>query len=302
MYQYVAESNKCVRKLVLPKWVDADSAVASYGERVVIVGGSNRTEGDMRALLLNMTGDGSETQLPDLPKARCYAAVVLSDNDVYVIGGQNKHTCYLSSVYHLSLGKAAWQEKKSMPLAVHSSLVVRHQQYIYVLGGHSGIIGSQDAAFRYHIQNDTLERCLLPKDYMSIYAVNGHQDSALRNLRYHIQDDKWKQCWFPEHYMFISNTVAGVVVHGDKIKVFTVNKCVTYNVSNDTWFVTAYYPQNNKAIGKKVNAFVSQGQIRGTVWGGDYENHNMMSYDEQNEKWIIQNRWFTSGWHTKLFC
>ena len=42
MYQYVAESNKCVRKTVLPKWVDADSAVASCGERVVIVGGSNR--------------------------------------------------------------------------------------------------------------------------------------------------------------------------------------------------------------------------------------------------------------------
>ena len=267
MYQYVAESNKCVRKMVLPKWVDADSAVASCGERVVIVGGSNRTEGDVRALLLNMTGDGSETQLPDLPEARCYTGVVLSDNDVYVIGGQNKHKCYLSSVYHLSLGKAAWQKKKSMPLAVHSSLVVRHQQYIYVLGGHSAIIGSQDSA-----------------------------------LRYHIRDDTWKRCLLTAHFMSFNNNVAGVVVHEDKIKAFTVNKCVTYNVSDDTWFVMAYYPQNNKAIGKKVNAFVSGGQIRGTVWGGDYENHSMMSYDEQNGKWIIQNRWFTSAWRTKLFC
>ena len=166
MYQYVAESNECVRKMVLPKWVDADSAVASCGERVVIVGGSNQTEGDVRALLLNMTGDGSKTPLPDLPKARCYAAVVLSDNDVYVIGGQNKHKCYLSSVYHLSLDEAAWQTKESMPLAVHSSLVVRHKQYIYVLGGHSVIIGSQDAAFRYHIQDDTWELCWLPEHYI----------------------------------------------------------------------------------------------------------------------------------------
>ena len=229
-----------------------------------------------------------------------YTGVVLSDNDVYVIGGQNKHKCYPSSVYHLSLGKAAWQTKESMPLAVHSSLVVRHKQYIYVLGGHSVIIGSQDAALRYHIQNDTWKLCWLPEHYMSIYAVNGRQEPALRNLR--MQDDKWKQCWFPEHYMSISNTVAGVVVHEDKIKLFTVNKCVMYDASDDTWFVTEYYPQNNKAIGKKVNAFVSGGQIRGTVWGGDYENHNMMIFDEQNGKWNIQDCCFTSGWRTKLFC
>ena len=264
LYQYVAERNRCVKKMKVPKWVDDGSAVASHGERVVIVGGWNGDVGRKRALLLDMTGRGTVRRLPALPEPLCYTGVILSGNDVYVIGGHNNNNCYLSSVYHLSLGSTAWQKKKSMPLAVHSSLVVRHQQCIYVLGGHS--------------------------------AANCRQDSA---LRYKIQDDKWQQCRMPEHF---NNNVAGVVVHGKKIKVFRVNKCVTYDVSKESWSVTTYYPRTNKAIGKKFNVFVIRGQIHGTVWGKDYEHHNMMSYIERNGKWKIQNRWFTAAWHTKLFC
>ena len=267
LYQYVADRDKCVKKMKVPKWVDDGSAVASHGERVVIVGGWHGDVGRKRVLLLDMTGRGTVRRLPALPEPLCYTGVILSGNDVYVIGGHNNNIGHLSTVYHLSIGNVAWQTKKSMPLAVHSSLVVRHQQCIYVLGGHS--------------------------------AANGRQDSA---LRYKIQDDTWKRCLLTAHFMSFNNNVAGVVVHENKIKVFTVNECVTYDASVDGWFVWTYYSQNNKAIGEKVNAFVSGGQIRGTVWGGDYENHNMMSYDEQNGKWIIQKRCFTSGWRTKLFC
>ena len=87
-----------------PEWVNGDNSVASHRERVVIVGGGNTYADDKRALLLDMTDNTKVTQLPDLPES-CYSTgIVLSDNDVYVVGGVNKNIGCLSSVYYLSLG------------------------------------------------------------------------------------------------------------------------------------------------------------------------------------------------------
>ena len=110
-----------------------DSAVASDGERVVIVGGRSLGAGDKRAVSIDMKTNPIETQLPDLPEPRYGSGVVLSNNDVFVVGGYNRTSRYLSSVYYLSLGSDAWQAKKSMPLAVSNPLVILHKQCIYVL-------------------------------------------------------------------------------------------------------------------------------------------------------------------------
>ena len=202
MYQYVSKdgNNECVKMMNLPEWVDDYSAVASHRERVVIVGGWNNGASDKRALLLDMTDNIKVTQLPDLPEPRCVTGVVLSDNDVYVVGGYSGSDC-LSSVYCLSLGSDAWQTKKSMPHAVSCPLLIRHQQCIYVLGGYN----------------------------------SGYKSSV---LQYNIEDDTWKKC--SNMPVACDSLVAGVVVHEDIIKVITVDKCLMYDDDTDTWTVKQY--------------------------------------------------------------
>ena len=203
MYQYVSKdgNNECVKMMNLPEWVDHCSAVASHRECVVIVGGYNNGAGDKRALLLDVTDNTKVTQLPDLPEPRYDTGVVLSDNDVYVVGGGNDRGC-LSSVLYLSLGSDAWQTKKSMPHAVYSPLVIQHQQCIYVLGGYN----------------------------------NGTQLSSVS--QYNIKDDTWKQC--TDMPVACWSDEAGVVVHEGRIKVITVDRCLMYADDNDTWTVKQY--------------------------------------------------------------
>ena len=204
MYQYVSKdgNNECVKMMNLPKWVDDGSAVASHRERVVIVGRWNNGAGDKRALLLDMTDNTKVTQLPDLPEPHFYTGVVLSDNDVYVVGGVNNTRGCLSSVYYLSLGSDAWQTKKSMPHAVSCPLVIQHQQCIYVLGG---------------------------------YNTSGTQSSV---SQYNMEDDIWKQC--SDMPVACTSDEAGVVVHEGRIKVITGDKCMMYSDDNDTWTVKQY--------------------------------------------------------------
>ena len=204
MYQYVSKdgNNECVKIINLPEWVNNRSAVASHRERVVIVGGGNNGAGDKRALLLDMPDNTKVTQLPDLPEPRYSTGVVLSDNDVYVVGGVNNRCC-LSSVYYLSLGSDAWQTKKSMPHVVQSPLVIQYQQCIYVLGG---------------------------------YSNNNDKQSSVS--QYNIKDATWKLC--SDMPLACSSEKAGVVVHEGRIKVITVDKCLMYADDTDTWTVKQY--------------------------------------------------------------
>ena len=258
MYQYVSKdgNNECVKMMNIPEWVDDRSAVASRRKRVVIVGGWINNPGDKRALLLDMRDNTKVTQLPDLPEPRYYTSVLLSDNDVYVVGGCNKHSYYLSSVYSLSLGSDAWQTKKAIPHAVCRPLVIQHQQCIYVLGG-------------------------INRDYQSSVS------------QYNIEDDTWKQC--SNMPVACSNHEAGVVVHEDRIKVFTVDKCLMYADDTDTWTVKQY----NK-LGDTVKAFVKRGQICAAVENGD--TCSMMSYDDVDNVWKTEHNNIDNAWSTGLFC
>ena len=210
MYQYASktEDNECVEMINLPDWVNGYSSVASLEKRVVIVGGNDDAAADERVLLLNMTDNTKVTQLPDLPEPRDSTTVLLSDNDVYVVGGSSNNSDYVSSVYYLSLGSDAWQAKKSMPHEVSRPLVIQHQQCIYVLGGDNH---------------------------------NGIQSSV---SQYNIEDDTWKQC--RNMPVACKCTADGVVVHEDRIKVITEDACLMYADDTDTWTVKQYHERQTR--------------------------------------------------------
>ena len=258
MYQYVSKdgNNECVKMMNIPEWVDDCSDVASHRERVVIVGGWNKNAGDKRALLLDMTDNTKVTQLPDLPEPLYDTSVVLSDNDVYVVGGFNDKSRFLSSVYYLSLGSDVWQTKKSMPRAACRPLVIQHQQCIYVLGGYRPLLLSSVS-------------------------------------QYNIEDDTWKQC--SDMPVACGRHDAGVVVHEDRIRVITVDKCLMYADDTDTWTVKQY-----DKPGDAVKVFVKRGQICAMVQNDG--TYSMMSYDDVDNVWTTEHDRIDNAWETMLFC
>ena len=259
MYQYVSKtaSHKCIKMMNIPECVIGDSSAASHRERVVIMGVGNIHEYCKRSLLLDMTDNTCNvTQLPDLPEARYSTSVVLSDNDVFVIGGYNEHSRCVTSGYHLSLGSDAWQRKKSMSHEVQCPLVIRHQQCIYVLGGYNTCCQSSVS-------------------------------------QYNIEDDTWKQC--SDMPVPWSSHAAGVVVHEDRIKVITVDKCLIYTDNTDTWTFKRY-----NELGGAVNAFVKRGQICAAVQNG--VTYSMMSYDDVENVWKTEHERIDNALYTWFFC
>ena len=251
MYQFVSKdgNNECVKMMNIPEWVDGCSAVASHRERVVIVGGLNNGAGDKRALLLDMTDNIKVTQLPDLPGPRWGTGVVLSDNDVYVVGGDNNRGC-VSSVYYLSLGSDAWQTKKSMPHAVRDPLVIQHQHCICVLGG---------------------------KKYSGIKSSVS---------QYNIEDDTWKQC--KNMPVACDSDEAGVVVHEGRIKVITV-KCLIHADDTDTWTVKRYNKLGDRINAfvrrGQICAVVQNGDTFSMISYDDVDNVWKTEHEEIDKVW-----------------
>ena len=268
MYQCVsrARNNKCLKMKSIPEdlpgWVDRFSSMSSYRGRVVIVEGGNGGAGEKGALLLSMINNTQVTKLPNLPSLLSYTGVTLSNNEVYVIGNYCKwYGIRLESVnilLHLTLGGDSWQTKNGMFNPVHSPLVIRHQQHIYLLGGY----------------NDSN----VPQSSVSQYSI---------------KDDKWKHC--RNMPVPCNNGEAGVVVHEDRIKVITVDRCMMYADDTDTWTVQRY-----ARLGNNVNAFIKCGQIWAVVL--DSGVFRMASYNLEDNLWRVEHESIYKACSLKLFC
>ena len=271
LYQFECKTgnNECMKVMNIPEWVDEYSSVALDGERMLIVGG-NRDAGDTRALLVDMTYNakvakqpdittpGRLAPLPDLPIPLYDTGVVLLHNDQYVIGGCDDKHAKMNSVYCLSPGDYIWQSRKSMPHTVSCPLVVQHKRCIYVLGGY-------DSANRL---TSTVSQ-------------------------YSIEDDTWKECKdMPEA---CSSDKSGVVVHGNGMKVITVDRCMMYDDDTDAWAVQQY-----DNLGDGVKAFIKRRKIW-TVVGNDV-TFSLISYDDVNNVWYAELEPIDNAWDTMLFC
>ena len=90
---------------------------------------------------------------------------------------------------------------------------------------------------------------------------------------------------------------AGVVVHEDRIKVITVDKCLVHSYDTDTWTVKHY----NK-LGHAVNAFVRNGKIWAVVLNRHTYTYSMMSYDDVDNVWKTEHKSIDNAFLTLLFC
>ena len=266
MYQYVpkAGNHECVKMVNLPEWVGLSCCVASHKERVVIVEGWNNDDSERRVLLLDKTYNAKVTKLPNLHQLHKLTCVVLSDNDVYVVGLDNSYVCNL--VYYLSLGSDTWQIKKSMPHSFHSSLVIQHQQCIYVLGG---------------------------------YNTKGYQSSSV--YQYNISEKKWKK--FSDLPIACTSEEASIVVHDDRIKVITADTCLMYAADTDTWTLKSYYKLGSQ-VHAIVRRGQICAVARNNVVVENGPTFCTMSYDAVNNVWktVTGPGNIDNVWDTTFFC
>ena len=199
--------------------------------------------------------DKTNVQLPNLPLPVRCPGVVLTDDEVFVFGGR-VNSRIVNTVYSLSLGDDTWQTMPSMPSAVDKPLVVQHLQYIYVLGGNCNYDGQ------------------------SVFLYN-------------MADSTWKQC--SDMPVICSSDDSGVVVHGDKIKVFTPDRCLLYADDMDTLIVKKY-----DILGEYVNVFIKRGQLWAATEDKD-RSYSLKSYDDENNEWKTEKKNIKNALCTRYF-
>lgn len=115
-------------------------ASAYTDDAIYMAGGLNATGCVNESWEMRAVGDGfAFTRLPDLPKAVGYAAAVVAQGRLYVLGGQNDITVRVASnaVWSLDLGgKSPWRREPDLPGAgVFLAAAAAQGHNLYLFGG-----------------------------------------------------------------------------------------------------------------------------------------------------------------------
>ena len=205
VYRYETKDGKdtCTKIVDLNKpWVPVANAVALHERRkCAIVFDSNG-----KVNLFDITNNKNEPRtLACLPVEVDASGIALSENSVYILGGQCSIAGCLDSLFHVSFDDNGWQKKKSMPHALTYPLAIQHQMFIYVLGGRLNNDEQQASVSKYNIRLDAWERCSdMPTSCDSFHA--------------------------------------SVVVHDSNIKVITKDILLIYSDNTDTWSAKHFTP------------------------------------------------------------
>ena len=247
-------------------------------------------------------GNNECVKMMNLPEWVDNCSAVASHRErVVIVGGWNNDAGDKRALLLDMTDNTEVTQLPDLPEPLSSTGVVLSDNDVYVFGGYNNKSRELSSVYHLSLGSDAWQikksmshavQCPLVKQHQQcIYVVGGYNQSSAS--QYNIEDDTWKQC--SDMPVPCNNLVSGVVVHEDRIKVITGDKCLMYADDTDTWTVKQY-----DKLGDRVNAFVKRGQICAAVQNGF--TYSMMSYDDVNNVWKTEREKIDNAWNTWLFC
>ena len=128
----------------------ADSAVAYYNNKIVIVGGFNGNP--VNNVQIYDISEDTWTVGASLPQGIYGSSYIQKDDTLYLFGGINNGG-YINAVFQYNITENSWQTKTSMPYSNAYSAAVGVDNSVYILGG-VGNKGVSDDIYVYNIEKD----------------------------------------------------------------------------------------------------------------------------------------------------
>ena len=231
----------------LPKWTAQPFNTFSASDHSTIcIAGYPKLDEGMIVTVINLNISPSYDQLPVLNTDVCYASLLHTKDDVYIIGGmteKNRECIDSPAIHRLRFSEQIWWDMTCMPEAVHAPLVIMFKKSMFVLGGEQ-------------------------KRYVKFVQ------------EYNQAKELWVKHSDLKHGCSQNN--AGVVIWNHKITVVMIDKCMLYTTHDDTWVIKNY---PNLGEGALVQAMVRQGQLCAVVQTADDSRLSMKTYDWSSNNW-----------------
>ena len=251
---------------------------------------------------VSKAGDNECVNMMNLPEwVNNHSTVASHRERVVIVGGYNSGAGDKRALLFDMTDNTKVTQLPDLPEPCCNTGVVLSNNDVYVFAGYNNKSHELRSVYYLSLGSDAWQtkkamphgvQCpLVVQHQQCIYVLGGYNKTSVS--QYNIEDDTWKRC--NDMSVSCSSLAAGVVVHEDRIKVITVDRCLMYADDTDTWTVKQYY-----RLGDAVNAFVRGGQICALVQkGGTY---SMMSYDDVDNLWKTEHERIDNACGTRLFC
>ena len=265
VYRYETKDglDTCTNMMCLSGYLLQGCAVAIHAGRkcVIMLGGIMQYTGTQivctkRVRFLDITSKNNEPRtLPDLLVPIYNAGIALSDNNVYVMGGQKNDSKCMNSLFCLSLGNERWKRIRAMPHALRNPLAIHHQPFIYVLGG----------------------------------RLNNHEQQSSVS-KYNIQYNAWVRC--SDMPVSCDSMDARVVVQNGKVKVVTKDQLLVYDEVTDTWSINHFnrFGEFYNIFVKRGQICAAVAEP--ATW---MKTHRVMCYDDVRNEWITEKEVYNTA-------